>query len=94
MAWHAGLYGEFSQKERGCALIQQNLIPSSGMNSRDFIVGVMWEPPGMVKLAIPDFNQDCGVIGPIMDRVGNSIVKILNILDVLGPCFALRIETE
>ena len=29
------------------------------MTSNEFIAGVMWEPPGMVKVGYSNFNQDC-----------------------------------
>jgi hypothetical protein len=58
-AWHAGLYGEFSQKGTWVRFDTTDVIPESGMNSKDFIVGVMWEPPGMVKVGYSNFNQDC-----------------------------------
>ena len=58
-AWHAGLYGEFSQKGMWLRFDTTTLIPISGMGSNNFIVGVMWPPPGMVKVGYSNFNQDC-----------------------------------
>ena len=58
-AWYAGIYGEFQQKGTWVRFDTRTVIPSSGMASSDFLVGVMWEPPGMVKLGYSNFNQDC-----------------------------------
>jgi len=58
-AWYAGTYGEFAQKGVWVRFETRELIPVSGMTSTDFLVGVMWEPPGMVKVGYSNFNQDC-----------------------------------
>ena len=55
----AGLYGEFQQKGAWVRFDTSTVIPSSGMESTSFMAGVMWEPPGMVKLGYSNFNQDC-----------------------------------
>ncbi|MGC6510379.1 MAG: hypothetical protein ACON4U_18315 [Myxococcota bacterium] len=58
-AWYAGTYGEFQQKGTWVRFDTRATVPSSGMTSSTFIVGVMWEPPGMVKVGYSNFNQDC-----------------------------------
>jgi hypothetical protein len=58
-AWHASLYGEFAQKGVWLRFDTTTVIPESGMTSGNFIVGVMWNPPGMVKVGYSNFNQDC-----------------------------------
>ena len=58
-AWYAGTYGEFQQKGTWVRFDTTTVIPISGMTSTEFIAGVMWEPPGMVKLGYSNFNQDC-----------------------------------
>lgn len=60
-AYHASLYGEFAQQGAWVRFDTTSVIPTSGMNSTDFLVGVMWEPPGMVKVGYSNFNQTCDV---------------------------------
>ena len=59
-AWYAGTYGEFAQQGTWVRYDTRSVVPSTGMTSSDFIVGVKWEPPGMVKVGYSNFNQDCG----------------------------------
>lgn len=58
-AYHASLYGEFQQQGTWVRFNTTEVIPSSGMGSSEFLVGVMWEEPGMVKVGYSNFNQDC-----------------------------------
>ena len=58
-AWYAGTYGEFEQKGTWIRFDTRTVIPSSGMTSSEFLAGVLWEPPGMVKIGYSNFNQDC-----------------------------------
>ena len=60
-AWFAGTYGELQQKGTWVRFDTRTVIPSSGMTSPSFLTGVMWQPPGMVKVGYSNFNQDCGV---------------------------------
>ena len=60
-AWYAGTYGEFQQKGTWVRFDTRTVIPSSGMTSPSFLTGVMWEPPGMVKVGYSNFNQSCEV---------------------------------
>ena len=56
-AWYAGTYAEYQQKGVWLRFDTRTVI--SSMTSSDFMVGVLWEPPGMVKLGYSNFNQDC-----------------------------------
>jgi hypothetical protein len=58
-AWYAGTYGEFAQKGTWLRFDTRTVVPPTGMTSSDFIVGVKWEPPGMVKVGYSNFNQEC-----------------------------------
>ena len=58
-AWYAGTYGEYAQKGSWVRFDMRSSIPQSGMTSPEFITGVMWEAPGMVKVGYSNFNQDC-----------------------------------
>jgi len=58
-AYHAGLFGEYQQKGAWLRFDTTTIVPLSGMTSTDFIAGVMWTPPGMVKVGYSNFNQDC-----------------------------------
>lgn len=58
-AWYAGTYAEYQQKGAWVRFETRTVIPSTGMSSSLFMAGVLWEPPGMVKVGYSNFNQDC-----------------------------------
>ena len=59
-AYYSSLYAELQQQGAWVRFDTSTVIPNSGMSSTDFITGIMWTSPGIVKVGYSNFNQDCG----------------------------------